>query len=78
MKKVNQRFSCFPHLIRKKETKIVKKLNGLLKKLNCREYLHHFGPKNLILTDVSRLSYKREKKILPKHARYGEITNCFF
>jgi len=29
----------------KKETKLIKKLNGLLKQLNQREYLHHFGPK---------------------------------
>ena len=29
----------------KKEVKLVKKLEQLLKKLNCRSYLHHFGHK---------------------------------
>ena len=73
MKKVNKRFSCFPHFIRKKETKIVKKLNGLLKKLNCREYLHHFGPKKfkfvhhataLLLKETLKCSFRRISKFL--------------
>lgn len=31
--------------MRKREVKFVIKLDCLLKQLNCREYLHHFGPK---------------------------------
>ena len=52
----------------KKETKLLKKLECLLKKLNCREYLHHFGPKKykfkqhaiaLLLKEVCRMSFRR-------------------
>ena len=57
----------------KKETKIVKKLSGLLKKLNCREYLHHFGPKKfkfvhhacaLLLKETLKCSFRRISKFL--------------
>lgn len=52
----------------KKEVKLVKKLKGLLKQLNCREYLHHFGPKKfkfvqhcfaLLMKEVLRCSFRR-------------------
>src|SRR3989344_6015425 len=57
----------------KKEVKIVKKLNGLLKQLNQREYLHHFGPKKfkfvqhafaLLMKEVLRCSFRRCEKLL--------------
>jgi len=57
----------------KKETKLVKKLNALLKQLNCREYLHHFGPKKykfvhhacaLLLKETLKCSFRRISKIL--------------
>jgi transposase len=57
----------------KKEVKLVKKLNGLLKQLNQREYLHHFGPKKykfvqhalaLLLKEALRCSFRRISNIL--------------
>ena len=51
-----------------KQEKLLKKLEHLLKKLNCREYLHHFGPKKykfkhhifaLMLKEVCRMSLRR-------------------
>jgi transposase len=52
----------------KRKCKIVKKVSGLLKKLNCREFLHHFGPKKykfkqhaaaLLLKEVCKTSFRR-------------------
>lgn len=57
----------------KKECKLVKKLESLLKQLNCRSYLHHFGPKKyqlkhhlcaLILMEAFQLSLRRVEKLL--------------
>jgi len=51
-----------------KKVKLLKKCEHLLKKLNCREYLHHFGPKKykfkqhffaLLLKEVCRMSFRR-------------------
>jgi transposase len=52
----------------KKEVKLVKKLDGILKQLNSRDYLHHFGPKKfkfkqhmlaLLLKEVCKMSFRR-------------------
>ena len=57
----------------KKEVKLLKKINCLLKKLNCRNYLHYFGPKKyklkhhlfaLILMESYQLSLRRVEKML--------------
>ena len=57
----------------KKEVKLVKKIKGLLKQLNCRSYLHHFGPKKyklvqhlfaLLIMNVCRLSFRRASNLL--------------
>jgi hypothetical protein len=41
----------FEEITMKKETKLLKKLELLLNQLNCREYLHHFGPKKYKLKE---------------------------
>ena len=55
------------------ENKVLKKLSGLLKQLNCREYLHYFGPKKfklkhhlfaLITMEAFQLSLRRVEKLL--------------
>lgn len=57
----------------KKENKLVKKLELLLKQLNCRSYLHHFGPKKykfvfhalaLLLKESLKCSFRRIEKTL--------------
>ena len=57
----------------KKETKLTKKINRLLKKLNCPRFLHHFGPKKykfkqhataLLLKEVCKMSFRRVSKLL--------------
>ena len=57
----------------KKEVKILKKLNGLLKQLSCPHYLHHFGPKKykfvhhacaLLLKETLKCSFRRISKLL--------------
>lgn len=57
----------------KKETKVLKKLEQLLKQLNCRTYLHYFGPKKyklkhhlfaLIMMEAFQLSLRRVEKLL--------------
>ena len=57
----------------KKEVKLVKKIKGILKQLNCRSYLHHFGPKKyklenhliaLFSMQSFRLSFRRAEKLL--------------
>jgi transposase len=57
----------------KREVKLVKKIKGMLAQLNCRSYLHHFGPKKykfeqhlfaLLLMEVLRLSLRRVEKLL--------------
>lgn len=54
-----------------KSCKLVKKLEQLLKQLNCRSYLHHFGPKKnklkqhlfaLIAMEAFQLSLRRVEK----------------
>jgi len=56
-----------------KEVKLIKKLSKLLKRLNCRNYLHHFGPKKykfkqhvaaLLLKEICQLSFRRVSNIL--------------
>ena len=53
--------------------KLVKKLEQTLKQLNCRSYLHHFGPKKyklkhyifaLIIMEAYQLSLRRVEKLL--------------
>ena len=57
----------------KKEIKLIKKVKGLLKQLNQREYLHHFGPKKykfvhhlmaLLLKETLKCSFRRISKLL--------------
>lgn len=57
----------------KKEVKLLKKVSSLLKQLNCRSYLHHFGPKKykfkqhaaaLLLKEVCKMSFRRVSNIL--------------
>jgi len=57
----------------KKEIKLVKKLNRLIKGLNFSRYLHHFGPKKyqlkhhlfaLIVMEAYQLSLRRVEKLL--------------
>lgn len=57
----------------RKEVKLVKKIKGMLKQLNCRSYLHHFGPKKyklvqhlfaLLIMNVCRLSFRRTSNLL--------------
>jgi len=57
----------------KKENKLLKKLELLLKQLNCRSYLHRFGPKKfklkhhlfaLITMEAFQLSLRRAEKLL--------------
>lgn len=59
--------------MKRKEIKIIKKLSKLLKQLNQREYLHHFGPKKflfvqhafaLLMKESLRCSFRRCVKIL--------------
>jgi len=56
-----------------KQSKLIKKLELLLKQLNCRSYLHRFGPKKyklkhhlfaLILMEAYQLSLRRVEKML--------------
>ncbi len=56
-----------------KETKLVKKVKRLLKRLKCPRWLHHFGPKTyefyqhlcaLLVRHCCRLSYRRTVKLL--------------
>lgn len=57
----------------KKEVKLVKKVNQLLKKIKCPRYLHHFGPKKfkfvqhavaLLLKETLKCSFRRISYIL--------------
>ena len=57
----------------KRETKLVKKLEGVLKQLNCGRYLHHFGPKKfkfvfhalaLLLKEALKCSFRRIEEFL--------------
>lgn len=57
----------------KKETKLTRKIERLLKKLNQREFLHHFGPKKyrlkqhllaLLVMQICKLSLRRVEKFL--------------
>jgi len=57
----------------KKTCKLVKKLEQLLKQLNCRSYLHHFGPKKyklkhhllaLLMMQAYKLSLRRIESLL--------------
>ena len=52
----------------KKEVKLTRKIDWLLKKLNCPRFLHHFGPKKykfkqhaaaLLLKEVCKMSFRR-------------------
>ena len=57
----------------KKEVKLTRKINRLLKKIGCPRYLHHFGPKTykflqhalaLLLKEVMQCSFRRISKLL--------------
>ena len=57
----------------KKEGKLFNKVSAWLRKLNCREYLHYFGPKKfkfvqhaaaLLMKEALRCSFRRIEKIL--------------
>lgn len=57
----------------KKEVKLTRKIDWLLKKLNCPRFLHHFGPKKykfkqhaaaLLLKEVCKMSFRRVSKLL--------------
>ena len=57
----------------KKEVSLVKKIGFLLKQLNCREFLHHFGPKKykfkqhasaLLLKEACKMSFRRVSSLL--------------
>ena len=57
----------------KKEIRLLKKLNQLLRKIGCPRYLHHFGPKKykfvqhalaLLLKEVFKLSFRRISNLL--------------
>ena len=59
--------------MKRKEIKLVKKLSKLLKQLNCRNYLHHFGPKKfkfvyhalaLLLKESLKCSFRRVESLL--------------
>lgn len=73
----------------KKENKLVKKLEQLLKKLNCKGYLHHFGPKKykfvfhalaLLLKESLKCSFRRVEKTLDmlgvKVPTYSALCKC--
>lgn len=57
----------------KKENKLLKNLEQMLKQLNCREFLHRFGPKkyklkqhffSFVVMTVCRLSFRRVSALL--------------
>jgi len=57
----------------KKEIRLVKKLELLLKRINCPRWLHHFGPKKfkfyqhgfaLLMKEVLRCSFRRCEQLL--------------
>ena len=57
----------------KQSCKLIKKLELLLKQLNCRSYLHHFGPKKfklrqhifaLFFMQIAKSSFRRTSEIL--------------
>lgn len=59
--------------MKRKEIKLVKNLSKILKQLNCRSYLHHFGPKKfklvhhlfaLLMMQALKLSLRRVEKLL--------------
>ena len=59
--------------MKKKEVKLVKKISNLLKQLNCRRFLHHFGPKKyqlkqhlfvMLFMQVARCSLRRATNLL--------------
>jgi len=59
--------------MKRKELKIIKRFSKILKQLNCREYLHHYGPKKykfishafaLMMKEVLRASFRRCEAIL--------------
>ena len=73
----------------KKEVKLVKKLNGLLKQLNQREYLHHYGPKKfkfvhhalaLLLKEALKCSFRRISWLLKEFEvnvpTYSALCKC--
>lgn len=56
-----------------KQTKLVKKLSGLLEQLKCDRYLHHYGPKKykfqehafaLLIKEVCQMSFRRLSNFL--------------
>jgi len=73
----------------KKEVKFVNKVSAWLRKLNQREYLHHFGPKKykfvhhavaLLLKEAMKCSFRRISKILEllglKVPTYSALCKC--
>ena len=56
-----------------RQAKLIKKLTSLIRKLNCREFLHHFGPKKyklvqhltaLLFMQIAKLSFRRVSYLL--------------
>ena len=75
--------------MKKKELKIIKRFSKILKQLNCREYLHRFGPKKykfvhhafaLLMKEVLRASFRRCVEILKlfeiKVPTYSALCKC--
>jgi transposase len=73
----------------KKRYKFLKKVSNLLKKIGCREFLHHFGPKKykfkehataLLLKEVCKLSFRRVVIIFDlfniKAPSYSALCKC--
>jgi len=67
----------------KKQEKLSRKINRLLRQLGCPRWLHHFGPKKfelkqhlfaLLMTQVFKLSLRRVEKLL---AQLGFIVPTF-
>lgn len=76
-------------IMSKKEVKFVNKVSAWLRKLNQREYLHHFGPKKykfvhhavaLLLKEAMKCSFRRISKILEllglKVPTYSALCKC--
>jgi len=72
-----------------KQLKIIKRFSKILKQLNCREYMHHYGPKKymfihhifaLLMKEVLKLSFRRCEEILRmfeiKVPTYSALCKC--
>ena len=61
---------------KKKETKLLKKLNGFRRRLNLPNWLHHFGPKKYISWEILQLLILKERYHL-SYRRTVEIAELF-